>query len=163
MRRRGDFIVFSPLRTWQNFPERMLLILRFLILHTIRHMYHFTRYICAMCSRSLDKVPQSISRSGKTVSTFDKAEIYASAVFFVVDDIPAPSVARNDSDAFAQHSTPMMMILNNDEKEARDKNVQNFFNKNYWLQRQRNSLWCWGLFVDGGSWNYSNYSALLIS
>lgn len=110
-------------------------------------MYHFTRYMQArsfLLSHSpikcLNRFPQPNQQqpaAQKTASTFDKEPKFVPAscfcVFFVDAFFPAPSVAKNDCDAFRFKLSPMM-ILNNDEREGgeqgeRRKNVQNFLIK----------------------------------
>lgn len=90
-----------------------------------------------------DKVPQSISSTEPAAASSTKnrfhirqrAEICAcflfQSFFLCRCFFPAPSVAKNDCDAFRFKLNPMM-ILNNDERRVeRDAKMCKIFNKNY--------------------------------
>lgn len=97
-------------------------------------MYHFARYFlyASFLSPFLSLspfLPRSIKclnrfprkKEKKTFHIRQRAEIYG--CFFVVDDFPAPSVARNDCDAGSKLNP--MMILNNESGGKEE--TENFY------------------------------------
>lgn len=120
-----------------------------------------------MQARSLsDKVPQSISSTEPPAQKTrfhirQRAEI-CDCFFFLLMLFPAPSVAKNDCDAFRFKLNPMM-ILNNDEtrKGGETKNVQNFLIKIIDCS-SKGILYEGGLYVSDGIGSKIKHNCLLI-